>query len=245
MAVVFSNLGLATLMQDIPMLLVQLYVWLVWRNLAPKVSLLCFALGGQSVMTTALHHIFSRSQRAAYERVVKLLGVRRLTAGFFDVSAGVGTQAGKGGMANSGGMKLGDQDEQFHAEDVLDPTKLDPVQAAMYVAQMYDKQAIKDKENDRKELEDADGSSSSGSSSERRDDDDTTPRDVGNDKKEEEEPQVKVLYPPNLFDKMRRFYSQHDPTKLAFIGRGTEAVDEEALDAELKKKFGVGLDSLE
>eukprot|EP00930_Biecheleria_cincta_P083164 TRINITY_DN72788_c0_g1_i1.p1 TRINITY_DN72788_c0_g1~~TRINITY_DN72788_c0_g1_i1.p1 ORF type:complete len:2783 (+),score=391.35 TRINITY_DN72788_c0_g1_i1:96-8444(+) len=244
MAVVFSNLGLATLMQDIPMLLVQLYVWLIWRNLAPKVTLLCFVLGGQSVLTTALHHIFSRSQRAAYERVVKLLGVRRLTAGFFDVSAGVGSQAAKGGMANSGGMKLGDADGQFHAEDVLDPTKLDPVQAAMYVAQMYDKQAIKDRENEKKQLEDEEGSLSSGSSSNHQDDDDLTPR-VEVVKKEEEEPQVKVLYPPNLFDKMRRFYSQHDPTKLAFIGRGTEAVDEEALDADLKKKFGVGLDSLE
>eukprot|EP00434_Breviolum_minutum_P036886 symbB.v1.2.032697.t1/scaffold3960.1/size47443/3 len=137
MAVVFAKLGLATLLQDIPLLLVQVYVWLVWRNLAPKVSLLCFGLGVQSILTTIVHHVFSRSQRAAYERVVKLLGVRRLTAGFFDVSAGVGTQAGKG----EGGLrvkKTADDPGSFMAEGV-DPTKLDPIQAAMYVAQMYDK----------------------------------------------------------------------------------------------------------
>eukprot|EP00913_Durusdinium_trenchii_P031193 g29209.t1 len=53
----------------------------------------------------------------------------------------------------------------------------------------------------------------------------------------------KTLYPPNLYEKMRRFYAQHDPTKLTSISRGNVAVDEAALDAELKSKFGVGLES--
>lgn len=144
MAVVFANLGLATLLQDLPLLLVQVYVWLIWRNLAPKVTLLCFGLCLQSILTTILHYVFSRSQRAAYERVVKLLGVRRLTAGFFDVSATVG-QAGKG---QSEGLRVGkkaDDPGRFKAEGV-DPTKLDPIQAAMYVAQMYDKRKPKEEE---------------------------------------------------------------------------------------------------
>lgn len=55
----------------------------------------------------------------------------------------------------------------------------------------------------------------------------------------------KTLYPPNLYEKMRRFYAQHDPTKLTSISRGNVAVDEAALDAELKSKFGVGLESVQ
>ena len=223
MAVVFAKLGLATLLQDIPLLLVQVYVWLVWRNLAPKVSLLCFGLGVQSILTTILHHVFSRSQRAAYERVVKLLGVRRLTAGFFDVSAGVGTQAGKG----EGGLrvkKTADDPGSFMAEGV-DPTKLDPIQAAMYVAQMYDKRPEPRQEE---ELSSQDSDDS---------------KDVTGPTKTNT-PGSKTLYPPGLYEKMHRFYSQHDPSKVASIAPGNVAVDEEALDVELKSKFGVGLDSV-
>ncbi|CAJ1387101.1 unnamed protein product [Effrenium voratum] len=149
MAVVFAKLGLATLLQDIPLLLVQLYVWLIWRNLAPKVSLLCFGLGLQSIATTILHHVFSRSQRAAYERVVKLLGVRRLTAGFFDVSSGVGTQAGR---ASEG---IRSREDAGTTGGPVDPTKLDPIQAAMYVAQMYDKRQPTAEEKE--ELSDSSG----------------------------------------------------------------------------------------
>merc|ERR1719502_827768 len=94
MAVVFSNLGLVMLFQDILQTLMQGYIWLIWRNQGPKVSLICMFLGVQSIAVAVLHHVFSRSQRAAYERVVKLLGVRRLTAGFFDVSAGMMQQGG-------------------------------------------------------------------------------------------------------------------------------------------------------
>jgi len=83
MAVTFSDLGMVMLFQDIPQLAVQAYIWLVWRNQSPKISLICMLLGGLSIFQAILHHVFSRSQKAAYERVVKLLGVRRLTAGFF------------------------------------------------------------------------------------------------------------------------------------------------------------------
>jgi len=243
MAVVFAKLGLATLLQDIPLLLVQLYVWLIWRNLAPKVSLLCFALKAQSIITTVLHHAFSRSQRAAYERVVKLLGLRRLTAGFFDVSAGVGTQAGKGstdGMRTGGGKRTDELGETFNAEGVLDPTKLDPIQAAMYVAQMYDKKQ-RNQEDEKEEELSSDSEEGSGSS-----------EGEGDDKAKDASKSQgraassgKTLYPPGLYEKMKKFYSLHDPTKLSTIGPGNSSVDEEALDAELKSKFGVGLDSIQ
>jgi len=258
MAVVMSNLGLTSLMQDIPLLLVQFWVWLVWRNLAPKVTLLCFLLRLQSLATTASHHAFSRSQRAAYERVVKLLGVRRLTAGFFDVSAGAGSQAGKNildGMRTEGGQAVDEnQIDSFHAEEVLDPTKLDPIQAAMYVAHMYEKQEIKDAQAVRHE----DSDSGSGGSESEESGSDEDPADAGSEHGESNAvPKAKAiagpppgqgpktLYPPGLYDKMRRFYSQHDPAKLNSIGRGTEPVDEAALDADLKKRFGVGLDSVQ
>jgi len=259
MAVVMSNLGLTSLMQDIPLLLVQFWIWLVWRNLAPKVTLLCFLLKAQSLATTAMHHAFSRSQRAAYERVVKLLGVRRLTAGFFDVSAGAGSQAGKSildGMRTEGGQAVEDnQLDSFHAEEVLDPTKLDPIQAAMYVAHMYEKQEIKDAQVARHEDIDS-GSEGSGSQESESNED---AADAGSEHGESNAgpkakaiagppaagPGGKTLYPSGLYDKMRRFYSQHDPAKLNSIGRGTEPVDEAALDADLKKRFGVGLDSVQ
>merc|ERR1712118_40495 len=38
MAVVFSNLGLVMLFQDIPQLLMQFYIWLIWRNQGPKIT---------------------------------------------------------------------------------------------------------------------------------------------------------------------------------------------------------------
>jgi len=136
---------------------IQLYVWLVWRNAGPRIALICVALGAASVVTAVLHHIFSRSQRSAYERVVKLLGVRRLTAGFFDVSSG-GQQAG--GLAQLDNMRRSDgrgpmavrdgEDEGFPgAEQIVDPAKLDPIQAALYVSKMYEKEvAALDAERD-------------------------------------------------------------------------------------------------
>merc|ERR1712039_55762 len=106
-------------------------------------------LGVQSIAVAVLHHVFSRSQRAAYERVVKLLGVRRLTAGFFDVSAGIGQNTGAGQLENmrradgssDGPLAVGGDDGGLPNDEFLDPAKLDPIQAAMYVSQMYEKEA--------------------------------------------------------------------------------------------------------
>jgi len=225
MAVVFSNLGLVMLFQDILQVLLQAYVWLIWRNQGPKIGLICVFLGCQSITVAILHHVFSRSQRAAYERVVKLLGVRRLTAGFFDVSsAGVVGTAGRESnnaiaLRKAGGgsehIELG-EDEDENAGP-MDPTKLDPIQAALYVSQMYEKETI----NSRRILKD--------------------------DESSEEEPDEhdnKILYPKKVFEKMKKFYGIHDPAKLATIGIGDTEVDEAKLDAELKAKFGQGLDSV-
>eukprot|EP00927_Polykrikos_kofoidii_P019048 TRINITY_DN18878_c0_g2_i1.p1 TRINITY_DN18878_c0_g2~~TRINITY_DN18878_c0_g2_i1.p1 ORF type:complete len:1971 (+),score=364.36 TRINITY_DN18878_c0_g2_i1:776-5914(+) len=157
MAMVLSNLGLVCLLQDMPQLILHSYVWLVWRNQGPKISLVCLALGLQSVLVATLHHIFSRSQRAAYERVVKLLGVRRLTAGFFDVSAAAGGGTGSSGLSGNmnvlenvrradtdgAGVQDGNDSSQPRQAlgDVIDPAKLNPIQAAMYVAQIYEKES--------------------------------------------------------------------------------------------------------
>jgi len=150
MAIVFANLGLVTLFQDIPQVLVQVYVWLIWRSAAPRITFFCFMMAALSLTTSALHHIFGRSQRAAYERVVKLLGVRRLTAGFFDVNSG-GAAQGLGqleGMRRADGnadalaatSQYGNDGQILPREGKIDPAKLDPIQAALYVAQMYEKE---------------------------------------------------------------------------------------------------------
>merc|ERR1719335_1678635 len=94
MAVVFSNCGMVMLFQDLPQVLLHAYVFFIWRNQGPRVTYVTLFLSACSILVAILHHIFSRSQRAAYERVVKLLGVRRLTAGFFDVSTNMGLGAG-------------------------------------------------------------------------------------------------------------------------------------------------------
>jgi len=147
MSIVFSNLGTLMLFQDIPQLFVQVYIWLIWRNAGPRISLLCFILGAQSIFTAALHHIFSRAQRAAYERVVKLLGVRRLTAGFFDINSGNGpmnlAQLADMRKAEDTGAQIAirEDDMDMQVDDRVDPAKLDPIQAAIYVSQMYEKEA--------------------------------------------------------------------------------------------------------
>jgi hypothetical protein len=238
MAVVFSNLGLVMLFQDILQVLLQTYIWLIWRNQGPKVSLICILLGAQSITVAILHHVFSRSQRAAYERVVKLLGVRRLTAGFFDVSS-TGTVGTAGREANNsiglrkagGGQETIDmgEDEDENAGP-LDPTKLDPIQAALYVSQMYEKETISSKrilkDEDSEEEEDGDGGNAETAA---------LPAPVAE----------KTLYPKAVFEKMKKFYSVHDPAKLATIGLGhAPDFDEAELDQELKAKFGQGLDSV-
>lgn len=233
MSVVFSNLGLVMLLQDVPQLLMHLYVWLVWRNQGPRVALACLILSAQSIAVGILHHIFSRSQRAAYERVVKLLGVRRLTAGFFDVSTAVGQRgAGLGspiesmrkspgdkGAASASAAELEDENQQQDGS-VLDPRKLDPIQAAMYVSQMYEKEARAGAPppaiGDEDESIDGHGSA-----------------------------QVKKhVYPKALYQKMKKFYAKHDPALINHIEQGDVEVDEGKLDADLKQRFGVGLDSI-
>jgi hypothetical protein len=232
MAVIFSNLGLVMLFQDIPQVLMQTYVWLIWGNQGPKISLICMFMGGQSIAVGILHHVFSRSQRAAYERVVKLLGVRRLTAGFFDVSStGVTGTAGREtsnavSLRKAGGgeeqIELGEDEEEN--EGPLDPTKLDPISAALYVSQMYEKETFSSK----RVLKDE-------SSSEEEPSDES---DAG---------AAVTLYPKPIYEKLKKFYGEHDPTKLSTIGVGGSDgdVDEAKLDAELKAKFGQGLDSVE
>jgi len=179
MAIVFANLGLVTLFQDIPQLLVQVYIWLIWRSAAPRITFFCFVMATLSLVTSALHHVFGRSQRAAYERVVKLLGVRRLTAGFFDVSSG-GAAQGLGaleGMRRADGdadalaatSHSGNDSEILPRGNKIDPSKLDPIQAAVYVAQMYEKE-LKESQKDAQQepmeggFEDEEGSVKSGHS---------------------------------------------------------------------------------
>merc|ERR1712048_677535 len=55
----------------------------------------------------------------------------------------------------------------------------------------------------------------------------------------------KQLYPKGLYEKMQKFYATHDPAKLETIARDNVQVDEEQLDADLKRRFGMGLDSVE
>merc|ERR550532_892085 len=108
---------------------------MVWRNQGPRVSYICFALGSLSICVAALHHVFSRSQRQAYERVVKLLGVRRLTAGFFDINSGNGPinvaqlENMRHADPNASGMEIQDS-EEVKVDTRVDPAKLDPIQAA-------------------------------------------------------------------------------------------------------------------
>jgi len=199
---------------------------------------LCLALGFQSICVAILHHVFSRSQRAAYERVVKLLGVRRLTAGFFDVSAGVGQNTGASHLENlrradgsaDGPLAVGADDGGMPGDEFTDPAKLDPIQAAMYVSQMYEKE-VKGTEQEVK------GEGDDSSSSEENNGED--------EEGEEEDDSKKQLYPKPLYEKMRKFYALHDPTKLNTIGIGNVQVDEQKIDAELKRRFGIGLDSVE
>merc|ERR1712050_396061 len=132
----------------------------------------------QSIAVAVLHHVFSRSQRAAYERVVKLLSVRRLTAGFFDVSAGIGQNVGAGQLENmrradgstDGPLAIGG-DEGLPSDEFLDPAKLDPIQAAMYVSQMYEKEA-KAAHQGKKGDGEADEDSDSGDNDEENEDED-------------------------------------------------------------------------
>jgi len=235
MAVVFSNLGLVMLFQDILQIMLQAYIWLIWRNQGPKVGLICVFLGLQSITVALLHHVFSRSQRAAYERVVKLLGVRRLTAGFFDVSS-TGT-VGQPGREQSNAVSLrkagGGQEDIDLGEDEdenagpLDPTMLDPISAALYVSQMYEKETLAGK----RVLKD-DTSSEGGD-----DDDDES---VGL-------PAVADLemFPQPIYDKLKKFYGKHDPSKLNTIGVSNDVhVDEVKLDNDLKAKFGHGLNDV-
>jgi len=200
MAVIFSNLGLVMLFQDIPQLLIHAYVWLIWQNQSPKISLICLFLNVLSIAVTALHHVFSRSQRAAYERVVKLLGVRRLTAGFFDVSAGVGQQVGASYVENMRRADKGvaqtaiaDSSDAGDVNEIMDPTKLDPIKAAIYVSQMYESEAraLADQEAD------GEGSSSSSVS------------DAEN--ASSPSPRKKQIYPKALFDKLTKFYQHMIP----------------------------------
>ena len=50
-------------------------------------SLIAICLSLQSIATAFLHYTIAQAQRQAYERVVKLLGLRRLTTGFYDITA--------------------------------------------------------------------------------------------------------------------------------------------------------------
>merc|ERR1712039_763893 len=212
-------------------------------------------LGVQSIAVAVLHHVFSRSQRAAYERVVKLLGVRRLTAGFFDVSAGIGQNTGAGQLENmrradgssDGPLAVGGDDGGMPQDEFLDPAKLDPIQAAMYVSQMYEKEA-KALTGAAPKGEDDDSGSGSDESGEDEDDDDGGRKGkkiIEEGSHREAPPQGNAaIYPKPLYDKMKKFYEAHDPTKLNTIGVGNVQVDEQKVDAELKRRFGVGLESV-
>merc|ERR1719171_894549 len=165
-------------------------------------------------MIAVLHHIFSRSQRAAYERVVKLLGVRRLTAGFFDVSTGVG--GGAGGIqaitdqmrkADGGEIDLGQQEDELG--DDVDPAMLDPIQAAMYVSQMYERdQRVESKEEASSESGSGSDDGASGRIGSKKSDKSggTKSEGSGGGKKKE-----KKKYPKALYAKVKKFYEKHDP----------------------------------
>ena len=87
-------------------------------------SLIAICLSLQSIATAFLHYTIAQAQRQAYERVVKLLGLRRLTTGFYDITAAPDSKKQKQGML-------------MDFEDEIDPTALDPIQAAMFIANMY------------------------------------------------------------------------------------------------------------
>lgn len=237
MAVVFSNLGLVMLFQDVIQTMLQAYIWLLWRNQGPKISLICIFLGTQSILVGVLHHVFSRSQRAAYERVVKLLGVRRLTAGFFDVSStGASGSAGRENQnaitlrqAGGGPAEIDLGEDQDENEGPVDPAKLDPISAALYVSQMYEKETIASK----RVLKDESSSESASEASE-------APSEEA-----AAENSGPTAYPKAIFDKLKKFYSVHDPSKLALIEVGDTQCNEAKLDADLKAKFGMGLDSVD
>lgn len=231
MSVVFANMSSLCVLQDVPQILLQAYVWVVWRNQGPQIAYICFFLHGLSILTAILHHVFSRSQRAAYERVVKLLGVRRLTAGFWDVTTAV-AQPNEQGKQKADKKKMLTDDEAFDLgpqslDDITDPSKLDPIQAAMYVSAMWDKEA--------KGANQVQG------------DDDELGSDVDEDPDvaEAAEAADKTLYPQALHDKLRKFYMLHDPAKVDTIGVGNVQVDEAEVDAMLKRFYNQGLDSVE
>lgn len=193
----------------------------------------------------ALHHVFSRAQRAAYERVVKLLGVRRLTAGFFDVGAGVGQQPGDQlGLRSAGGRASVELSAGKNNLDtgIVDPSRLDPIQAAMYVSQMYERETRQKADKEHQALEDEQGSSKGGKQ--------TAGREGSKHGSKDHQSVVaaggkKQFYPKQLYAKMKKFYKTHDPSMLATIGVDNDAqVDEAVLDADLKRRFGVGLDSV-
>merc|ERR1712183_63383 len=50
-------------------------------------------------------------------------------------------------------------------------------------------------------------------------------------------PKKQELYPKNIYEKMRKFYAEHDPAKLDTIAVGKVEVDEAQLDADLKRRF--------
>jgi len=153
--------------------------------------------------------------------------------GFFDVSAGVGQQVGASYVENMRRADKGvaqtaiaDSSDAGDVNEIMDPTKLDPIKAAIYVSQMYESEAraLADQEAD------GEGSSSSSVS------------DAEN--ASSPSPRKKQIYPKALFDKLTKFYTAHDPAKLSLIAVGDAQVDEAKLNAELLRKYQVGLDSI-
>jgi len=141
MAVVFANMGLSTIFQDFCQGFGQCFVRLVWAHQAPRISVLSISLACFNIIVALCQYGIARSQRVAYERVVRLLGVRRLTAGFFDVGAGLGK-----GMAvqmkriTDAPAPKALQDKKDEPEGDINPTELDAIQAAMYVSQLYNEE---------------------------------------------------------------------------------------------------------
>merc|ERR1712093_307872 len=91
---------------------------------------------------------------------------------------------------------------------VLDPTKLDPIQAAMYVSQMYEKEArnkaqvkVNKPAEVKKEKEPAAGADGGEAGEDDEED--------GEDEEEEIAPirDGKQVFPKHLYDKMKRFYA--------------------------------------
>merc|ERR1711879_1125842 len=161
--------------------------------------------------------------------------------------------AGGGGIANlletmrtspGGGQAELDAEEDEGEQQlgtVLDPTKLDPIQAAMYVSQMYEKEARnKTQAKTNKPVVEVKREKEPEAGGEDDEED-------GEDEEEEIAPMKdgKQIFPKHLYDKMKRFYATHDPTRLNTIEVGDVEVNEDKLDADLKKRFGVGLNSVE